>query len=126
MTVRGLRRVIVSVADLDPALGLYRDALGFTEKYRTDETAMLGSATGGLELLLHQRPPTPGLAGVSVSYLVDDVDVATAAAQQAGATVVDAPADQPWQERQAVLTDVDGHVFCLVAPTVRPSPGPVN
>jgi uncharacterized glyoxalase superfamily protein PhnB len=29
---------------------------------------------------------------------------------------VDAPADQPWGERQAVLTDLDGHVICLVAP----------
>jgi uncharacterized glyoxalase superfamily protein PhnB len=116
MTVRGLRRVIVSVVDLGPALGLYRDALGFTEKYRTDEIVALGSASGDLELLLHQRPPTPGLAGVAVSYLVDDVDAATAAAEKAGAQVVDAPGDQPWQERQAVLTDPDGHVFCLVAP----------
>jgi uncharacterized glyoxalase superfamily protein PhnB len=51
-----------------------------------------------------------------VSYVVDDVDAMTAAAEKAGASVVDAPADQPWGERQAVLTDVDGHVFCLVAP----------
>jgi uncharacterized glyoxalase superfamily protein PhnB len=116
MTVRGLRRVIVSVADLGPALRLYRDALGFTEKYHADDIVMLGSETGGFELLLHRRPPTPGLAGVSVSYVVDDVDAATAAAERAGAGIVDAPADQPWGERQAVLTDVDGHVFCLVSP----------
>jgi uncharacterized glyoxalase superfamily protein PhnB len=116
MTVRGIQRVIVSVADLGPALGLYRDALGFTEKYRADEVAMLGAPAGGFELLLHQRPPTPGLHGVAVTYLVDDVDEVTAAAQKAGATVVDPPGDQPWGERQAVLTDVDGHVFCLVSP----------
>lgn len=116
MTVRGLRRVIVSVADLTPALGLYRGALGFTEKYRTDEIVMLGSPAGDFELMLHRRPPTPGLAGVAVTYLVDDVDAVTAAAEKAGAQVVDAPADQPWRDRQAVLTDLDGHVFCLVAP----------
>ena len=87
MTVRGLKRVIVSVADLGPALGLYRDALGFTEKYRADEVAMLGSAEGGFELLLHQRPPTPGLHGVAVTYVVDDVDEVAAAAQRAGATL---------------------------------------
>jgi catechol 2,3-dioxygenase-like lactoylglutathione lyase family enzyme len=121
MTVRGLRRVIVSVADLAPALGLYRDVLGFTEKYRAGEIAMLASASGDLELLLHQRPPTPGPAGVAVSYLVDDVDAVTAAAEKVGATVVDAPADQPWGERQAVLTDLDGHVFCLVAPIADPA-----
>jgi catechol 2,3-dioxygenase-like lactoylglutathione lyase family enzyme len=114
MTVRGLQRVIVSVADLGPALGLYRDALGFSEKYRAGEIVALGA--GGVELLLHQRPPTAGLAGVAVSYLVDDVDAVTAAAEKAGATVIDAPGDQPWGERQAVLTDPDGHVFCLVSP----------
>jgi uncharacterized glyoxalase superfamily protein PhnB len=116
MTVRGLRRVIVSVADLGPALGLYRDALGFTENFRTDEVVSLGTEPGDLELMLHQRPPTPGLAGVAVSYLVDDVDAVTTAAERAGAKVIDAPADQPWGERQSVLTDLDGHVFCLVAP----------
>jgi len=40
----------------------------------------------------------------------------TAAAEKAGATVIDAPADQPRGERQSVLTDPDGHVVCLVAP----------
>jgi catechol 2,3-dioxygenase-like lactoylglutathione lyase family enzyme len=110
MTVRGLRRIIVSVADLDRALALYRDALGFQEKYRADDIVALGEP----ELLLHRRTPTPGLAGVAASYLVDDVDAATAAAEKAGATVLDPPADQPWGERQAVLADPDGHVFCLV------------
>ena len=70
---------------------------------------------GEPELMLHRRPPTPGMAGVAVSYVVDDVDAVTAAAEKAGATVVDPPADQPWGERQAVLTDPDGHVFCLVS-----------
>jgi catechol 2,3-dioxygenase-like lactoylglutathione lyase family enzyme len=116
MTVRGLRRIIVSVADLDRALAFYRDALGFTEKYRQDEVVMLGLSGGDLELLLHRREPTPGLAGGAASLVVDDVDAVTAAAEKAGAVVVDAPADQPWGERQSVLTDPDGHVICLVAP----------
>ena len=110
MTVRGLRRIIVSVADLDRALALYRDALGFQEKYRADDIVVLGEP----ELMLHRRTPTPGMHGVAVSFVVDDVDAATAAAEKAGATVVDPPADKPWGERQAVLTDPDGHVVCLV------------
>lgn len=112
MTIQGVRRIIVSVADLDRALALYRDALGLAEKYRTDEIAMLGDP----EVMLHRRPPTPGPAGVAASYLVDDVDAVTAAAEKAGASVIDPPAEQPWGERQAVLTDPDGHVFCLVSP----------
>jgi uncharacterized protein YndB with AHSA1/START domain/catechol 2,3-dioxygenase-like lactoylglutathione lyase family enzyme len=111
----GLRRIIVSVSGLERSLPLYRDVLGLTEKYRRGDVAMLALPGDGPEVMLHQRPPTAGLAGVAVSYLVHDVDAVTALAEKAGATVVDAPADQPWGERQAVLTDPDGHVFCLVA-----------
>jgi predicted enzyme related to lactoylglutathione lyase len=117
MTVRGLQRMIVSVAELDRALAFYRDALGFAERSRAGDLVMLALPGGPPELLLHERPPTPGPAGVAASFLVDDVDATTAAAQKAGGTVIDAPADQPWGERQSVLTDPDGHVLCLVAAT---------
>jgi predicted enzyme related to lactoylglutathione lyase len=115
MTVRGLQRIVVSVADRRRALVLYRDALGLAEKYTAGEVVMLAIPGVETELLLHERPPTPGAAGVAVTFLVSDVDAATAAAERAGAAVIDAPADQPWGERQAVLNDLDGHVICLVA-----------
>jgi predicted enzyme related to lactoylglutathione lyase len=121
MGVRGLRRIIVSVAEMDRSLALYRDALGLTVASGQGETVTLAVPETGLEVLLHQRPPTAGRAGVAASFLVDDVDATAVAAAKAGATVLDAPADQPWGERQAVLTDPDGHVFCLVAPG-RPAP----
>jgi predicted enzyme related to lactoylglutathione lyase len=114
MTVRGVRRIIISVADRQRSLALYRDVLGLTEKYSAGAMTMLAIPGSDAELLLHERPPTAGPAGVAVSFTVDDVDVVSAAAEKAGATVVDAPADQPWGERQSVLTDPDGHVFCLV------------
>lgn len=114
MAVLGLRRIIVSVAELERALAFYRDALGCVEKHRAGEAVMLAVGAGGLELLLHERPPTPGLAGVAAGLVVDDVDAATAAAERAGGTVVEEPADQPWGERQSVLLDPDGHVLCLV------------
>ena len=116
MTVRGLQRIIVSVADGKRALALYQDALGLTVKQAAGETIMLGIPGSDTELLLHERPPTPGLAGVAISFLVEDVDAATAAAVASGAAVLDAPADQPWGERQSVLVDPDGHVVCLVTP----------
>ncbi|MGX6603830.1 VOC family protein [Micromonosporaceae bacterium Da 78-11] len=115
MTVRRLHRIIVSVAELDRALTFYRDALGLVEKYRAGEAVMLGLPADDLEVLLHERPPTPGPAAIAATFLVDDVDAMTAAAQKGGGTVVDAPADQPWGERQSVLTDPDGHVICLVS-----------
>jgi catechol 2,3-dioxygenase-like lactoylglutathione lyase family enzyme len=111
MAITGIRRIVVSVADRERSLGLYRDALGLAELYRAGEVVALG--VPGVEVLLHERPPTAG--GVAASFVADDVDAVTAAAEKAGATVVDPPADQPWGERQAVLTDPDGHVFCLVS-----------
>ncbi len=51
-----------------------------------------------------------------MSFTVDDVDSATDAAALVGAEIVDPPDDQPWGERQSVLTDPDGHIVCLVRP----------
>ena len=73
----------------------------------------------GIELQLHERPPTPGDAGVAISFGVDGVEAATVAAVGAGASVIKEPANQPWGERQSVLHDVDGHVFCLAAPLAK-------
>jgi predicted enzyme related to lactoylglutathione lyase len=116
MTVLRIQRVIISVADKARSLALYRDVLGLTEKYGQGDMTMLTVPGGDVEVLLHERPPTAGPYGVAVSFVVGDVDAVTAAAEKAGASVVDPPADQPWGERQAVLTDPDGHVVCLVAP----------
>jgi predicted enzyme related to lactoylglutathione lyase len=118
VAVHGLARITVSVEDLDRALALYRDALGLVEQYRDGDVVMLAIAgDGGAQVLLHRRTPQPSMAGVAASLQVDDVDDATAAAVAAGAHVLDPPGDQPWGERQSVLTDADGHVLCLVSPT---------
>lgn len=116
-----IARVTVSVTDLAASLALYRDVIGLAELDTAGDLAMLttdpedatGSAT---QVLLHRRAPTHGDTGVAVSFGVADVDAATAAAVEAGAEVVDPPADQPWRERQSVLRDRDGHLLCLVAP----------
>jgi uncharacterized glyoxalase superfamily protein PhnB len=108
-------RVTVSVAELERALPLYEGALGLARRYALPGLVMLADAAG-VEVLLHERLPTPGDAGVAVSFRVDDVDAATESALLAGASIIDEPADQAWGERQSVLHDVDGHVVCLVAP----------
>src|SRR5665213_3324376 len=110
-----IARITTSVADLGRARRLYEEALGVPLKYEMLGMAMLVTSDG-IELQLHERLPTPGDAGVAISFGVEDVDAATVAAVEAGASVIKVPADQPWGERQSVLYDVDGHVFCLVAP----------
>jgi predicted enzyme related to lactoylglutathione lyase len=111
--VTSLVRAVVSVSDLDRSLDFYQAALGLRRREASAPIARLTDSTG-VEVLLHERPPSAGDAGVSLSFAVDDVDAATSAAVAAGATVIDEPADQPWGERQSVLRDPDGHVLCLV------------
>jgi catechol 2,3-dioxygenase-like lactoylglutathione lyase family enzyme len=110
-----LARITVSVASLEKALPLYEGVLDL--KRTREYPGIVGLALArGIELMLHERTPTPGDAGIAPAFRVSDVDAATALAVAAGATVIDPPADESWGERQSVLRDVDGHVVCLVTP----------
>jgi catechol 2,3-dioxygenase-like lactoylglutathione lyase family enzyme len=111
-----LARIIVSVASLERALPLYERALDL--KRTREYPGVVGLALArGIELMLHERPPTGGDFAIAPAFRVADVDAVTHAAVDAGATVIDPPEDQNWGERQAVLRDIDGHVICLVTPT---------
>jgi catechol 2,3-dioxygenase-like lactoylglutathione lyase family enzyme len=110
-----LARIVVSVASLEKALPFYEGVLDLRRIQESPGIVGLSLARG-IELILHERTPTPGEAGVAPTFRVANVDAAVKAALAAGATVADAPADQPWGERQAVLNDVDGHVVCIVTP----------
>ncbi len=110
-----IARIVVSVASLEKALPLYEDVLDLRRIRESPGIVVLGLARG-VELMLHERPPTPGDAGVAPTFRVANVDAAAAAATGVGATLVEGPRDEPWGERQAVLRDVDGHIVCLVTP----------
>ncbi|NNC11298.1 glyoxalase [Planctomonas sp. JC2975] len=112
-----MRRIVVSVSDLERSLGVYAGALGLSVAWSNDEVATLDA--DGVEVMLHRRQPTPGDHGIAATFTVDDVDQATTAAVTAGAEIVHGPDDEPWGERQAVLHDPDGHVICLVTPLDR-------
>lgn len=116
-----ISRITISVASLERAIPLYEGVLALDRRYAYPGLVML--AAGDVEVLLHERPPTPGEAGIAPSFRVADVDRATADALRAGATIIDEPSDQPWGERQSVLHDADAHVICLVAPLSKPADG---
>lgn len=104
------------MTDLDDALDLYGGVLGLTIRYRDGDLAMLTTDEPAIDVLLHRREVEPAQFGVAPTFAVDDVDGTAAAAVVAGATVIDAPEDQGWGERQAVLRDADGNVLCVVSP----------
>jgi predicted enzyme related to lactoylglutathione lyase len=104
----------VSVSDLQRGLAVYSQALGLPVVWANDDVARLDA--DGVEVMLHRRTPVPGQFDVAATFDVDDVDGVTARLLAAGAVAVRGPVDEPWGERQSVLTDPDGQVFCVVTP----------
>jgi predicted enzyme related to lactoylglutathione lyase len=105
-------RIIVSTADLDRALAFYAELVGLELTRRSDPFAWLRTGEG-VEVMLHERDTTPSRAAVAVGLVVAELDATVATWAARGGEVIDEPADQPWGERMAVVTDPDGHVVCL-------------
>ncbi len=106
-------RVIVSVADLERALGFYRDLIGLPATLSPGFAHLV--LDGGVDLMLHERPSVASDTSVAISLGVPDLDTLCSRWEAVGGEVVDAPATQPWGERMAVVRDADGHLVCLVA-----------
>jgi lactoylglutathione lyase len=113
--------------DLGPMVAFYRDLLGFTEKYRfpaDGEPDFVVLRLGAASVAFGQAA-TPALHGlargphagnrVELCVYADDVDTAVAKLRAAGTTVLFAPADQPWGERAAYVTDPEGTPVLIVA-----------
>lgn len=113
-------RLVVSVTDLERALGFYHQLLDLPAT-RIPGFAFLETSTG-VEVMLHERPAEPSDRSVAGSFRVHDVDGVVAAWAARSGVVVDEAADQPWGERMAVVRDPDGHLVCLIGadPVVGP------
>lgn len=121
----GLKPYII-VSDCEAAIAFYREAFGAQELYRlTDrKNGQIGHAELRLYdtlLVLGEASPEFGtqsplqLGGSPVRLLlpVDDVDAATARAEQAGAKITRPPTDEFYGVRAANVTDPFGHVWML-------------
>jgi len=125
----------LAVADLERALGFYRNGLGLDSpgvigaEYVADETNAAGATAtfalqGGLILALYPRAELAKDAGVpvrppqtgefSIGHAVagrGEVDAILARAAAAGATVLDQPRERPWGIYSGYFRDLDGHLW---------------
>jgi catechol 2,3-dioxygenase-like lactoylglutathione lyase family enzyme len=130
--------ITLAVADLDRALGFYRDGLGLESEgiigteYVGDELTPAGAVAlfklaGGLLLSLYPRvdlakdadvplgPPKPG--EFSIGQLVStrpDVDALLERARAAGALVSNPARDRPWGIYSGYFRDPDGHLWEVI------------
>lgn len=111
------------VRDAAASVRFYQAAFGFTvegELMKDDQGVVqhasmkLGDASimfGPHGLSPDMRPPISSGAvdGLSLYVYVPDVDALTARAERGGATILQRPTDQFWQDRTAAFRDIDGY-----------------
>jgi lactoylglutathione lyase len=111
---------ILSTPDLPRSLAFYCDLLGATVSYRfpaEGDPAYVGLHLGPSHLGIGADPDAaadPGQRFTLWAY-ADDCDAAVATLRAAGVAVLTDPADQPWGERMATVTDPDGNKVIIAS-----------
>ena len=119
---------VLTVADVRAAVAWYVEVLGFVEHVRIGEShrSQLGRPGDAGELVVAEVRPgrrTPrDERSHQVMLKVEDVQAIAAAAVGRGATLVEAPHDWEYGERQATLDDPFGHQWVLNQTLVDTAP----
>jgi len=106
---------ILSSSDLDRLVAFYTGGLDAEVQYRFPDDGPAGFVSlrvGGGSLGIAQDGDSPGphvRQRHALWLYADDCDAAARRLVELGATLVTPPADMPWGERVADLTDPDGN-----------------
>jgi lactoylglutathione lyase len=110
---------IISTPDLGRALRFYRDLLDGRVTYQfppDGDPAYVSLEIGASPIGLGHAPAGTDSTAPQRFVLwiyADDCDAAVARLRAAGTTVIEEPADQPWGERVARVSDPDGNVIVI-------------
>ncbi len=132
---------VLTYPDVRAAVDWLASAFGFSERTRIGEShrAQMGIGADGAMIVAddggQHRHPHVGMLTHLMKVRVENVDTLFEHARAHGATVIEAPTDHPYGERDCLLEDLAGHRWQFsqtvrdVAPeeygciTVRPWPG---
>lgn len=121
-------RLVLTVADFDAALALYRDALGLEEQEAWEDQAgriaLLAAGAATIELVDEAQAEAIDsievgrrVAGpVRIALEVADSAAAGERLAAAGAEIVAGPTDTPWNDRNVRLQTPDGMQLTLFTP----------
>ncbi len=118
LAVGPLNAVRLFCVEVAPAADFYRDVLGLTELFRSDDAAMFQS--GQVGLLVEKGDPNDAeeaeLIGrfAGISFPVDDIAAVYAAWSEAGVRFHGEPKRQPWGGTLAHFDDPAGNTLTLV------------
>ncbi len=94
-------------------------------QFQIDIVAQLARLSGRLEItpdFVALSPHTIGGSPIKLHLTVDNVDAATARAEEAGATLLRAPKDEFCGERTAQIADPFGYTWFLATPIENVTP----
>ena len=121
-------RITLTVDDFDAAVALYRDALGLPQvaDWSSDQGRVLLLDVGRATLELFDEAQAAMVddlevgrrvsGKVRVALRVADADASATKLTHAGATLVAAPVDTPWGDRNARVAAPDGMQLTLFTP----------
>lgn len=117
---------MLSTESFGRSVGFYRDLLGGVETYRFPDGESpvflvvrlgesdlgIGAITGGAPM--HGQPLRPAQGHrMELCVYVDHVDEMVERLRAAGVPILVEPAEQPWGERVAYVSDPDGNLLML-------------
>lgn len=102
---------IFNVLSVESSIEHYTTKLGFTKDWDwpdgQEDKTFASVTNGNVSVFFCERCQGGGKAWLSV--YVKDVDAVFKQYQASGATIVEAPADQPWGLREMLVEDMDGN-----------------
>lgn len=100
------------VSDVERALMMYRNALGFDVVATMGEPvsfAIIAKDAASIALVQHDEVYDVGSAGVNIYIDVSDVEALYAQCQSAGLKISHELTTHPWGMKDFVIVDPDGH-----------------
>lgn len=99
---------ILNVKDIQASFDYYVNKLGFKKNWDWGDPPDFGCvARGKVQIFLCEG--CQGQPGMWMSIFMDDVDALYEEYKQSGATIVNPPTDYPWETREMLVEDLDGH-----------------
>jgi len=101
---------ILNVKDLAASIEYYVNKLGFAKNWDWGEPPDFASISRGkVEIFLCQGGQ--GQPGMWMSIFMKDVDALYEEYKKSGAIIRKPPRNFPWETREMLVEDLDGHVF---------------
>jgi catechol 2,3-dioxygenase-like lactoylglutathione lyase family enzyme len=101
---------ILNVKSLQASMDYYVQKLGFEKKWDWGDPPDFGCVRRGkVEIFLCEGGQ--GQPGMWMSIFMDDVDALYEEYKESGATILNPPTNYPWQTREMLVEDLDGHRF---------------